>query len=213
MISPHSASETDNRPAAPRPPKIPRIESLLHRLLHAKDAGGQPLALLDELMLFLDDPPEGTGDRWQKGADLCESHGIKTSRMSVWRLYHAHFLQWRRDQNPPPPTTPPTPEEIALLHDQIRHLAAQRALDLLHDPGLTPGHLIGLLQNDNHRRKLELARDQFNDRVKVRERIEHRELYQRIDDRIREEVTSAAQSKFLRKTIETLLALPPDNTP
>jgi hypothetical protein len=47
----------------------------------------------------------------------------------------------------------------------------------------------------------------------VRERIEHRELYQRIDDRIREEVTSAAQSKFLRKTIETLLALPPDNTP
>jgi hypothetical protein len=55
---------------------------------------------LDELLFFLDDPPSGTGDRWQKGADLCQRHGIKTSRMAVWRFYRGHILQWRLEQNP-----------------------------------------------------------------------------------------------------------------
>src|ERR1700761_4554553 len=92
-------------------PKIPRLDSLLHQLLHAKDADGQPIPLLDELFFFLDDPPLGTADRWQKGADLCQSHGIETSRMSVWRLYRTHILQWRREQNPAPAAPPPDLDE------------------------------------------------------------------------------------------------------
>ncbi len=53
------------------PEKIPRQDSLHHRLKTAKDPDGQPLSLLDELMVFLEDPPPDVGDRWQAGADLC----------------------------------------------------------------------------------------------------------------------------------------------
>lgn len=94
--------------------KIPRIESLDHRLRHARDPDGQPVPLRDELLFFLDDPPPGTGDRWQAGADLCRTHGIATSRMSVWRFYRAHILPWRRDQAPPRARSPgnrPTPPD------------------------------------------------------------------------------------------------------
>jgi len=57
----------------------PRLESLHHRLKTAKAPDGQPFPLLDELMVFLEDPPPGTPDRWQAGADLCADHGIPTS--------------------------------------------------------------------------------------------------------------------------------------
>jgi hypothetical protein len=141
-------------PSSEPSPKIPRLDSLLHQLQHAKDADGQPIPLLDELLFFLDDPPPGTADRWQKGAELCQGHGIKTSRMSVWRLYRAHILQWRREQNPAPPAPPPDPDEIARLRDHARHLAVQRTLETLNDPRLSPGHLIGLIQNDNQSQQI-----------------------------------------------------------
>jgi hypothetical protein len=70
-------------------PKIPWLTSLLHQLRHARDANGQPIPLLDKLLVFLDDPPPGTSDRWQDGANLYATHGIKTSRISVWRFYRA----------------------------------------------------------------------------------------------------------------------------
>ena len=82
-------------------PSIPRIESLHHRLKNAKDASGQPVALLDELMVFLEDPPPDVGDRWQAGAELCAAQGVPTSRMSVWRFYRTHILEWRLEQAPP----------------------------------------------------------------------------------------------------------------
>ena len=97
-----SSPETNQNQPATTLLKVPRLDSLQHRLQHARDADGQPIPLLDELLFFLDDPPPGTAARWQEGADLCESHGIKTSRMSVWRFYRAHILQWRREQNPAP---------------------------------------------------------------------------------------------------------------
>ena len=208
-----SSTETDHIPPGAPPLKVPRLESLLHRLQHAKDADGRPIPLLDELLFFLDDPPPGTGDRWQEGADLCASRGIPTSRMSVWRLYRAQILQWRREQIPAPSGPPPDPQEIARLHDQVRHLAAQRALETLHDPRLSPGHLIGLLQNDNHRQQIQLARDQFNDRVKVRERLELRERFQRMDDAARDKHLIPAQMKSYRQLLEAMLAIPPDTTP
>ena len=110
MITPNSFPRTNETQLAAPPLKVPRIESLHHQLQHAKDADGQPIPLLD-------DPPPGTRDRWQDGADLCASRGIPTSRMSVWRFYRAHILQWRRDQNPAPPGPPPDPKETARLHD------------------------------------------------------------------------------------------------
>jgi len=203
----------NSNPPGQTPLKVPRLDSLLHRLQHAKDADGQPIPLLDELLFLLDDPPPGTTDRWQLGADLCASHGIATSRMSVWRLYRAQILQWRRDQNPAPPAPPPSPEETALLHEQARHLAAQRALEALNDPRLSTGHLIGLIKNDNHRQQIQLARDQFNDRLLVRSRAEERERFQSMDDRIRDEHLFEAQMVSYRNFFKTLLAIPPHTTP
>lgn len=209
---PDSPPQTNESLRTSKPKRIPRLASLEHRLDHARDADGQPIPLRDELLFFLDDPPQGTGDRWQKGADLCESHGIKTSRMPVYRFHRANILQWRREQAPPPPDQPPDPVEIARLQDAARHLAAQRALDMLHDPGLSPGHLVGFLQNDNHRQQIQLARDQFDDRLTVRRRLEQRERYQRMDDRIRDEVMMNAQMKSYRDFFATLLKIPSHTT-
>ena len=194
------------------PPKIPRIESLQHQLQNAKDSDGHPIPLLDELFFFLDDPPSGTRDRWQAGADLCHDHGIKTSRMSVWRLYRAHILQWRREQNPAPPAPAPSPEETTRLQEEARHLAAGRVLETLNDPRLSPGHLIGVVQNENHRRQLELARDRFTDRLAVRERLERRQHLQQIEKDIRDEQLFSGQMEFLKKFVATLLAIPPRTT-
>jgi len=94
-----SLSKTNKTKPTKTPPAVPRITTLQHRLQHAKDPEGNPIPLLDELLFFLDDPPPGTRDRWQDGADLCQKHGISTSRMAVWRFYRAHILQWRREQD------------------------------------------------------------------------------------------------------------------
>jgi hypothetical protein len=198
----------------PQPPlKVPPLASLQHRIEHAKDANGQLIPLRDELLFFLDDPPPGTHDRWQAGADLCQGHGISTSRMSVWRYYRAHILAWRRQQLPAPPVETPSPEETARLHDQARHLAAQRVLETLNDPRLSPTHLIGLIQNDNHRQHIQLRRDQFNDRLNVRRGQEQRDHYQRLDNQVRNERLIPALMQFYRTVLSTLLGISPHTTP
>jgi hypothetical protein len=149
-------------------PKIHRTNSLHHKLRTAKDAKGNPTPLIDELLFFLDYPPDDIGDRWQKGADLCASYGIETSRMSVYRFHRANILQWRREQNPPPPADP---VETKRMQEQAEHLAAQRVLDALSDPDLSPGHLICLLQSENHRRRLQLDQAKLQDALNIRKEI------------------------------------------
>jgi hypothetical protein len=146
-------------------PKIHRTNSLHHKLRTAKDADGNHIPLLDELLFFLDYPPDDIGDRWQKGADLCAAHGIKTSRMSVYRFHRANILHWRREQNPPPPADP---IETKRMQEQAEHLAAQRVLDALSDPDLSPGHLICLLQSETHRRRLQLDQAKLQDAINIR---------------------------------------------
>jgi hypothetical protein len=173
MILPASSAKTLRAPAA----RVPRLHSLEHRLEHARDANGQPIALRDELLFLLDDPPANTVDRWQAGADLCARHGIQTSRVAVWRYFRANILPWRRGQNPPPPAAAPDPREIEGLHARARLLLAQRLVDVLGDPGLSPGHLVALIQNDNVREKIELARARFQDRVAERQtRLNHEKM-------------------------------------
>ena len=72
MISPNPDSfpEPNDNPPQPTPPKIPRLDSLLHRLQHAKDADGQSIPLFDELLFFLDDPPPGPPPDPQETARL-----------------------------------------------------------------------------------------------------------------------------------------------
>jgi hypothetical protein len=208
-----SSSKTTHPKPAKTPPTVPRLTSLQHRLQHARDADGRPIPLLDELLFFLDDPPPGTRDRWQEGADLCQKHGISTSRMAVWRFYRAHILHWRREQDPAPPDRPSDPKETARLQDHARHLAAQRAIEILNDPRLSPGHLIGLIQNDICRQHNQLARDQFNDRLAARQRAEQTQHLQRIDDEMRKKALFPAQMEFNRKLVATLLSVPPHTTP
>jgi hypothetical protein len=201
LNSTYSSKTTTTQPSAV-PLKVPRLVSLEHRLQHAKDADGQPIPLIDELLFFLDDPPAGTADRWQEGADLCAEHGIKTSRMAVWRFYRANILQWRREQMPLPPAAPVDPQEIARLEAQARLLAAQRMIEMLNDPNLSSGQLIGILQNLNQREKHQLARDQFYNRVeeqrRERERNHHKNTYDELQS--------------LHRIARTLQSVPPHTT-
>ena len=68
---------------------VPRLNSLLHRLLRTPSPGGEPR--LDQLMSFIDHPPSGIRDRWKAGAAMCAAWGISTTGASVWRL-HQSFL-------------------------------------------------------------------------------------------------------------------------
>ena len=58
-------------------------------------------------------------------------------------------------------------------------MAAQRVLEMLNDHRLTPGQLIGLLQQENQREQIELAKRQFDDRLKIRLDQERREERQK----------------------------------
>jgi hypothetical protein len=168
------------------PTKVPRLDSLHHQLQTARDADGNPLPLVDDLLFFLDDPPPGTGNRWEAGAELCAEHGIITSRMSVWRFYRSQIVQWRREQNPPPPVPAPDENEIARLEDHARYLAAQRAIEILNDPRLTPAQLIAILRHQNQRDRTELARDTYYEKVTVRmrrEKIENRKRMKEMVDK------------------------------
>ena len=156
------------------PPKVPRLASLLHRVSHAKDAEGHSAELLDELMFLLDDPPPGTSDRWQAGADLCAAHNIATSRMSVWRLYRSHIIQWRREQNPEP-LEPPSAKEMARLQEQLRFIAIQRLAEMLNNPQLSAKELIGIFRGDLRLQQVQLACDKFEHRRRRDQRRDDRE--------------------------------------
>jgi len=170
--------------------KIPRIESLHHRLKSAKGPEREPRPVLDELMVFLEDPPAEVRDRWQAGADFCEAQGFPTSRMAVWRLYRAHVLAWRREQAPEVDEISET--STAELLEQARHLVALRAVESLQHPCLPPHVLVGLVQNENRRQEILLARDKFNDQIEVRHMAEHRLYVQRAD----QEAYEQARARF-----------------
>jgi hypothetical protein len=159
---------------------VPRIESLHHRLLNAKAPDGEPLPLLDELMVFLEDPPPDTGDRWQAGADLCAAHGIAASRMAVWRMYRTHVIAWRGENAPTAVKIPQKATELLL--DQNRHLIAARTAENLHDPRLSPGILVGLIQGENQRQEIQLARDKFNEQLATKRKLEHQERVRQIEE-------------------------------
>lgn len=192
--------------------RTPRTDSLHHRLLHLKDANGERSPLVDELLFLLDDPPSGTDDRWEKGAELCREHGIETSRMAVWRFYRTAILQWRREMDPPAPEPLPTHEEIARLEQQVRYLAAQRALDLLRDPRLNPVQLIQIMRQNERYQKTDLAHAQFKDELHLRKMKEHREKIQRLDDEVRERALAGMNLDPMQKMVVAGLIKPTHTT-
>ena len=209
------SSQTNENLSTQTPLKIPRLTSLLHRLRHAeKTPNGEPIPLLDELFFFLDDPPPGTTDRWQKGAEFCLSHGIRTTRMSLWRLYRTHILQWRREQNPAPPAPPPSPEETTRLHDRSPpRLPPSAPSRPSTTPASPPATSSASSRTTTTVSKSSFARDRFDDRRAIRRRREQKEHFRRLDHQIRDEHLLPAQMKSIRQFISILLAISPRNTP
>ena len=137
---------------SPPPVKVPRLNSLLHRL--QKNPGPDDESYLDQLMIFLDDPPEGVTDRWKAGADMCAGWGITTSGTSVWRLYNSHLIEWRVRVALNLDGIEPNPQALA---EKTEQLVGLRTCELLANPSTPPAVLANLIRNHLLQKYLELA--------------------------------------------------------
>jgi hypothetical protein len=189
-------------------PSIPRNKSLHHRLQTAKGPDGEPLPLLDELMIFLEDPPPDARDRWQAGADLCAARGITTSRGAVWSFYRGHFLQWRR-KGASGLEGEVTEESTALLLEQARHLVALRAVESLQHPDLPPRVVVGMVQNENRRQELLLARKKFEDQLDTKERLLHQQHIERVKKEVEEEARARSRSEMNQVLMRQIMGMAP----
>ncbi len=148
------------RPRTKSPPlSVPRLDSLLHRLQHAP--GAEDSSHLDQLMIFLDDPPPGVTDRWKEGAKMCSDWGIPCTGASVWRLYRAHALEWRlRIAQEIGATVGQTPESLT---DKTAQIVALRTFEVLANPQSPPACLLGVARLELRKKALELARQIHED--------------------------------------------------
>jgi hypothetical protein len=152
--------KTDRKsPSSP----VPRLNSLLHRL--QKAPGQKDESYLDQLMLFLDNPPAKSGDRWIKGAEMCAAWGITCSHTSVYRLFRSYAAQWRSRVA----LDIPDDEELQpeMLEEKASQLVAQRSCEMLTDPDSTPQSLISLARLDLRKKTLEFARERHMDSLRT----------------------------------------------
>ena len=150
-----------NIPLCPDSPplSVPRLDSLLHRLQHAP--GADDSSYLDQLMIFLDDPPPGVSDRWKEGAKMCSDWGVPCSGAAVWRLYRSHVLEWRaRLAREADSTLGDTPESLA---EKTAQMITLRTLEILANPHSPPASLVSLAQIELRKKALELARQKHHD--------------------------------------------------
>lgn len=138
---------------------VPRVDSLLHRLQHA--AGQEGESYLDQLMIFLDHPPVGSGDRWKKGAEMCAAWGVSCSHTAVYRLFQSYAIEWRSRI---------ASEGVALEEDEwmafereVSQILPRRICEILTDPDATPESLLGVARLEFRKRVLEFAREKFQD--------------------------------------------------
>jgi hypothetical protein len=152
------------------PGPIPRSDSLLHRLLHAPAQEGD--SYLDQLMIFLDDPPAGVGDRWKQGAEMCSSWGISCTGASVWRLYRSYVVIWR--SRPALEAGVEDAPKPALLDEKAAEMAAFRTCEILTDPDSSHASLVSLARLELRKKALEFARKRHEDnqRTKTERAIE-----------------------------------------
>jgi hypothetical protein len=136
------------------------LDSLLHRLQHAPGQE-EDQSYLDQLMIFLDDPPPRSGDRWEKGAEMCAAWGVPCSHTSVYRLFRSYAAQWRARVA----LGVAEDEELktGILEETASHLVAQRSCEMLTDPDSPPQALISLARLDLRKNALEFARKKHED--------------------------------------------------
>jgi hypothetical protein len=141
------------------PISVPRLDSLLHRLQHAPGADDE--SYLDQLMIFLDDPPAGTRDRWKEGAKMCGDWGIACSGASVWRLYRSHVLEWRlRLAQEAAASAGETPQ---FLQEKTAQFVSLRTFEVLANPQSPPACLVNLARIELRKQALEFARQKHQD--------------------------------------------------
>jgi hypothetical protein len=145
--------------ASMKPLSVPRLDSLLHRLQHAP--GAEDSSYLDQLMIFLDDPPPGVSDRWKEGAKMCSDWGIPCTGASVWRLYRSHALEWRvRLAREAGVSVGETPESLT---EKTAHMVTLRTFEVLANPQSPPAALVGLARIELRKKALEFARQKHQD--------------------------------------------------
>jgi len=138
---------------------VPRLDSLLHRLQHAPGAEDSPY--LDQLMIFLDDPPPGVGDRWKEGAKMCSDWGVPCTGASVWRLYRSYALEWRlRLAQEACSTAGETPESLT---EKTAQMVTLRTFEVLANPQSPAACLVGLARIELRKKALEFARQKHQD--------------------------------------------------
>jgi hypothetical protein len=137
------------------PNKVPRLNSLLHRLQKAVGPQDEP-SYLDQLMIFLEDPPAGITDRWKEGAAMCAAWGITCSCASVWRLYRSYAVEWRTQLALEAAFA--EGESLEALQQKAERMLVLRTCELLANPETPPAVLVGLARIGHRQKLLELAR-------------------------------------------------------
>jgi hypothetical protein len=142
------------------PNKVPRLNSLLHRL--RQTPGPEEETYLDQLMMFLCAPPPDIADRWKAGAQMCSAWGIATTGPSVYRLFCSHAIEWRsrlalQDGAPDAAT-------LENLDREITQLSALRIREMLSDPDADPLTVAALARVALQQKALELAQQKHRDR-------------------------------------------------
>jgi hypothetical protein len=100
-------------------------------------------------MLFLDNPPEGVGDRWKEGAAMCAAWGIATTHTSVYRLYRSYAIEWRAQAALQAESADAEKPEV--LEKKAAEMIALRTCEFLADPRTAASTVVSLA-------RLELAR-------------------------------------------------------
>jgi hypothetical protein len=148
------------QPRTKAPPlSVPRLNSLLHRLQHAP--GAEDSSRLDQLMIFLDDPPSGVSDRWKEGAKMCSDWGIACTGASIWRLYRSYALEWRlRLAQEAGSDVGITPQALA---EKAAQMVTLRTFEVLANPQASPACIVGLARLELRKQALEFARQKHKD--------------------------------------------------
>ena len=175
------------------PISVPRLDSLLHRLQRAPGAEDQPY--LDQLMIFLEDPPAGVHDRWKEGAKMCGEWGVPCSGASVWRLYRSYALEWRlRLAQEAAERAGETPQS---LNEKTAQIVSLRTFEVLANPQSPPACIVNLARVELRKQALEFARQKHQDRQTDKMQIALDEL----EDRARKNWGAAFAFKKLKEAL------------
>jgi hypothetical protein len=137
-----------------QPVSVPRTTSLFHEL--QQNPGTDEESRFGQLMIFLDKPPPGVGDRWKKGAKMCAKWGISCTGASVWRLYRRYVVDWRLFVAKE--ATEEIDESPKEMEERTTQLTASRVLEVLSDPETSPASLIDLARLELKRVALDITR-------------------------------------------------------